>query len=456
MSISSIIVVANMKSGISTADASKCGNNANQEQSRDGQAEEARSRNPLDILANAECKIQSLTVSDQHATLLISHTDNVDSSDNTNNDDDENTKHVSGKRQNDETTKSIQSLLKLSLVPFHKSLLGSNPILSLEDRQNGANPERNSLDNFNLQASNEIISFLRGYHYSLKSDSGAEYSYHVACPSKELFNKINSQNNQQNGDVSDPIPNENNEEILTNSAVNDFGAFDIELISPATPHQISRAMPSLGHTLIHETPALYEKVAQPYIQSIVDNGSLGWIQNLIDLKKEKERLLLNHPDFIINIDTKWRSHPPPLTTPREEWYSHPSTADLYCLGIIKQSGIATLRDLRRKHISMLKALVHEGLSTIHTTYGVEKDQIRIFIHYQPQFYHFHVHFTRLENEVGCSVERGHLVWDVIQNLEMDDEYYCKRAITYKLMKGNPLQNLIESHLKENHDINCHD
>jgi len=72
----------------------------------------------------------------------------------------------------------------------------------------------------------------------------------------------------------------------------------------------------------------------------------------------------------------------------------------------------------------------------------------VFVHYQPQFYHFHVHFTRLENEVGCAVERGHLLSDVIQNLEFDEGYYCKRIITYKLKKGSPLQNLVETYSKD--------
>ena len=88
-------------------------------------------------------------------------------------------------------------------------------------------------------------------------------------------------------------------------------------------------------------------------------------------------------------------------------------------------------------------MVKEGLAAIKSTYGVQvENQIRIFIHYQPQFYHFHIHFTRLENEVGCSVERGHLVSDIIQNIEMDSNYYTKRMLTYKLKKGSPLENLI--------------
>lgn len=48
----------------------------------------------------------------------------------------------------------------------------------------------------------------------------------------------------------------------------------------------------------------------------------------------------------------------------------------------------------------------------------------------------------MENEVGCSVERGHLVSDIIQNIAMDSQYYTKRMLTYKLKKGSPLENLI--------------
>ena len=121
---------------------------------------------------------------------------------------------------------------------------------------------------------------------------------------------------------------------------------------------------------------------------------------------------------------------------------------MYCLGIVKDPGIASLRDLRNGHISLLKTMHKEGLEAIRKTYGVNPDQIRAFCHYQPQFYHFHIHFTRLENEVGCSAERCHLIWDVIQNLEMDSEYYFKRIMSYKLKRGSPLQNLVGMYLRE--------
>jgi hypothetical protein len=316
-------------------------------------------RNPLAILSKEDCKVQSLTISDQHATLLLTHTDDNNSPD-----------------DGDAPTKTTQSLLKLTIVPFHKQLLGSNPVLSQEDIDKGQAAERNYLTHHDSSASNKIRSFLKQYKFQLSSDSGEEYSYYIANPEHDK--------NKPKGSAA--------------------GSFDVELISPATPNQISRAMPSLGHVLIEETPQMYLECTKPYIQTVVDSGSLSWVKNLVDVKKEKERLLVNHKNFIINIDTKWRSHPPPLTTPREEWMNHPSTVDLYCLGICKQSDITCLRDLRREHIPLLEAMKKEGLAAIKSIYGVDEDQIRVFIHYQPQF----VSLTLLYRQLYLSIDYSSL------------------------------------------------
>ena len=414
-------------------------------------AEEASSSRvtPLSILSDESCKVQTLTVSDQHATLLLTHDASDEKASPLDKDSTATATTTSAPSTDadvdadaeEQPTKPIQSLLKLTVVPFHKEVLGSNPVYSPSDTQK---PELKLLDH-NPTASAAIAAFLQNYGFQLKSESGAEYSYYNATPSSipssvDAATTSAKMETEPKNDVSTPVP----VQVPSNSN----GAFDVELISPATERQIYRAMPSLGSILIHETPELYKQVVQPYIQSIVDGNSLGWIHNVIEVKKEKERLIVNSSEFIVNIDTKWRSHPPPLTTPREEWHGHSSVSDLYCLGIVKQKGIASLRDLRGEHISMLKNLQREGLEAIQKMYGVESDQIRCFVHYQPQFYHFHVHFTRLENEIGSTVERGHLLSDIIQNLEMDDLYYEKRTIAYKVKKLSPLHNLIASFSKE--------
>lgn len=408
---------------------------------------------PLSILSTEHVKIQTLTVSDQHATLLLTQDPSKDNQKSDDEDDDKNT----DKEEDPVVKKPIQSLLKITPVPFHKSLLGSNPVTSKDEEK--TKPDLKLL-NHDPEASKKIISFLKDYEFKLKSESGAEYSYYHAKPSTNLLSEITSMSTSKSSKLKEEVSSSSSTTTTTTTTAKEvveniisktckaFGTFDIELISPASQRQLSRAMPSLGSTMVHETAEIYEDVVHPYIKSIVEGNSLGWIQNIIEVKKEKERLLVNDPEFIINIDTKWRSHPDPFKVPKEEWHGHKCAEDLYCLGIVKAKGIATLRDLRGDHIPMLKSMQSQGYNAIERIYGVKADQIKCFVHYQPQFYHFHVHFTRLENEIGTTVERAHLLTDVIQNLEMDGSYYEKRTITYKLKKFTPLHNLIQTSLLE--------
>ena len=40
------------------------------------------------------------------------------------------------------------------------------------------------------------------------------------------------------------------------------------------------------------------------------------------------------------------------------------------------------------------------------------------MHYPPQFYHFHVHFTNVSVAMGVQTERAHLLDDIIDNIEV--------------------------------------
>lgn len=66
-------------------------------------------------------------------------------------------------------------------------------------------------------------------------------------------------------------------------------------------------------------------------------------------------------------------------------------------------------------------------------FSVPGSRLRIYLHYLPSYYHLHVHFTALGYDApGSSVERAHLLADVIDNLAMDSAYYQKRALTVAL------------------------
>jgi hypothetical protein len=48
-------------------------------------------------------------------------------------------------------------------------------------------------------------------------------------------------------------------------------------------------------------------------------------------------------------------------------------------------------------------------------YGVREDELRVYIHYQPSYYHLHVHFLHVKYDAGAGMAAGkaHLLNDVI-------------------------------------------
>jgi len=179
----------------------------------------------------------------------------------------------------------------------------------------------------------------------------------------------------------------------------------------------------------------------PYMRSIPESA-IGWVYKILAKEKEVERLLYDDPDpndgFLLNTDPKWTTHPDPKTTPRSEWLGHASVRDLYCLGLCHRRDIRSLRDLRAEHLPLLRAMAAKGRELMRQTYGLADESLRIFVHYPPQFYHFHVHFTNVSVDVGVSTERAHLLDDIIENLEKDPEHYAKCCITCRMGERDEL------------------
>ncbi|GMI29561.1 hypothetical protein TeGR_g15042 [Tetraparma gracilis] len=229
--------------------------------------------------------------------------------------------------------------------------------------------------------------------------------------------------------------------------------YNLEVIAPASEKQIRRAAPDEGSAMVRETPALYAAAVEPLLASAAA-ASLAWVYNCVSLSSESERVLLNSgaasDGFILNVDTKWKKHCD-CRLPREEWKDHEDTdlEGLYCLAIVKERGIKSIRDLTATHLPLLRSILSAGPAAIQDTYGVKPDQLRVFLHYVPQFYHLHVHFTSLATDFGVQCERAHLLNDVVQNLEMDPDYYKKRTIEYKLPVNDKIYERIQEYRASN-------
>ena len=171
-------------------------------------------------------------------------------------------------------------------------------------------------------------------------------------------------------------------------------------------------------------------------------GAIGWVYKILALEKETERLLFNDPTedagFLLNTDQKWTTH---LTTTRrpggmEQARVHEGPV---LPGTVSQEGCQVFAGPAEGAPPDAEGHGRDGQEeVIRETYGLEDHSVRVFVHYPPQFYHFHVHYTNVAVDIGVQTERAHLLDDVIDNIERDSEHYAKCAITGRMGENDEL------------------
>ncbi|KAH9643589.1 hypothetical protein HF086_000063 [Spodoptera exigua] len=118
---------------------------------------------------------------------------------------------------------------------------------------------------------------------------------------------------------------------------------------------------------------------------------------------------------------------------------------LYLLAIVRRRGIKSLRDLDDSHLPLLKRVRDEGKKKIFEKYNVPASQLRVYLHYQPSFYHLHIHFTYLRHEApGIYAEKSHLLDTVIDNIEMKPDYYQKATLPFTIREMDNIFNIYET------------
>ncbi|NXG80508.1 DCPS diphosphatase, partial [Baryphthengus martii] len=153
-----------------------------------------------------------------------------------------------------------------------------------------------------------------------------------------------------------------------------------------------------------------------------------WVYNILEKKAEADRIVHENPDpchgFVLVPDFKWNQS---------------QLDDLYLIALVHRRDIKSLRDLTAEHLPLLRNILREGQEAVAKRFGIPGSRLRIYFHYQPSYYHLHVHFTALGFEApGSSVERAHLLADVIDNLAADSAFYQSRALTFALRSDEPL------------------
>ncbi|XP_061644408.1 m7GpppX diphosphatase [Phyllopteryx taeniolatus] len=197
------------------------------------------------------------------------------------------------------------------------------------------------------------------------------------------------------------------------------------VVFPATEKHVKKYQRQESF-LVEETADDYQSITLPFIQK--QSFSVQWVYNILEKKAESERIVFEDPDpklgFVLLPDFKW---------------DQKQLDNLYLIAITHQRNLKSLRDLTSEHLPLLQNIFQKGKDAILQHYSLPASKLRVYLHYQPSYYHLHVHFTKLGYEApGCGVERAHLLIDVIQNLQSDPHYYKTRTLSFPLRADDGL------------------
>ncbi|CAD0206024.1 unnamed protein product [Chrysodeixis includens] len=200
---------------------------------------------------------------------------------------------------------------------------------------------------------------------------------------------------------------------------------------PATEKHLAKFTQQEIHIVL-ETPELYQKLTLPHIEK--EQFNLQWVYNILEGKSEQERIVYDNKceqdGFVLLPDLKWDGI---------------TKETLYLLAIVRRRGIKSLRDLDESHLTLLKRIRDEGKKKIFEKYQVPASQLRVYFHYQPSFYHLHVHFTYLRHEApGIYAEKAHLLDAAIANIEMIPDYYQKATLPFTIREMDNIFKVYET------------
>ena len=159
---------------------------------------------------------------------------------------------------------------------------------------------------------------------------------------------------------------------------------------------------------------MYRTHIRPFVERQRTAGRLDWIFNILDGRTEQE-------DVIARVDWDSASDSGFLLLPDLNW-DRKSVQGMHLLALVQRRDIWSLRDLKKSHVPWLKQMrdrIVDAATGVFPAGEVEPDELKCYIHYQPTYYHFHVHVVHVMLEAGAtqSVGKAFGLGNVIAQLE---------------------------------------
>ncbi|KAI4636406.1 hypothetical protein J4E83_001361 [Alternaria metachromatica] len=170
--------------------------------------------------------------------------------------------------------------------------------------------------------------------------------------------------------------------------------FKLNLIYPCTDKHIKK-YEQQRLRVVTETPEIYEKYVRPYMQAQREKGALNWVFNIIEGRTEQEDVIYRESGeegFLLLPDLNW---------------DRKTMGSLHLLGIVERRDIWSVRDLKKNMTEWVKHMREKMLeATVKLYPELERDELKLYVHYQPTYYHFHIHIVHVSLEAGSTQATG--------------------------------------------------
>ncbi|KAI1719952.1 scavenger mRNA decapping enzyme c-term binding domain-containing protein [Ditylenchus destructor] len=203
-----------------------------------------------------------------------------------------------------------------------------------------------------------------------------------------------------------------------------FNEIKSTFIYPATEKHIEKYRRQ-NVCMIHETPEDYKNITLAFInEAHFDNT---WVYNFLDKKAEADRIVFEdedkHSGFIVAPDLKWNGR---------------DLDNLYLQAIVHRRDLRSVRDLTANELPLLEKMRDSIEKVALEKWGLEKSQLKLYFHYQPTYYHLHLHVINLKYEAPGLSSTCIDLYSVIDNLKLLGDYYQKATLPFVRKKNDPL------------------
>lgn len=197
---------------------------------------------------------------------------------------------------------------------------------------------------------------------------------------------------------------------MSNSLADAHPNIKVNLIWPCSESHI-RKYATQKQRYVTETPEIYEQHIKPWIvRTQRTEKRVGWIYNILDGITEQEDVVYKSAGYG-KYQRQDRSDSLGFVLLPDLNWDRRSVEGLHLLALVERRDLWSLRSLRKRDVEWLRVLKTEAtraaagvaqklLTTDLAKGDADEDQFKCYVHYQPTYYHFHVHVVHAMLEAG--------------------------------------------------------